>query len=148
MGNTTKHKLHEPTKTWRLNSISSGICLQNTHFNMHARTSKLQEGFKCKDFHAKCSKTTNSTAKLYLGVMYRGEVLRVCFRHFLLCFHFIRNLQITTRESNANSTKISIHKTQFLTCNNEKKKRKEGSLSKHCSRNVLKWQILIDSIIP
>ena len=115
---------------------------------MYARTSKPQEGSTCKDAHAKCFKTTNSTAKLYRGAMYRGEVLRACFRHFLLCFHFIRNLQISTQESNANSTKISIYKTQFLTCNSEKK-RKEGSLlSKHCSRNVLKRQILIDSIIP
>ena len=48
-----------------LNSISSGICQQNTHFNMYARTSKPQEGFTCKDSHAKCFKTTNSTAKLY-----------------------------------------------------------------------------------
>ena len=47
--------------------------------------------------------------------MYRGEVLRACFRHFLLCFHFIGNLQISTQESNANSTEISIYKTQFLT---------------------------------
>ena len=47
--------------------------------------------------------------------MYRGEVLRACFRHFLLCFHFIRNLKISTQESNANSTKISIYKTQFST---------------------------------
>ena len=28
------------------------------------------------------------------------------------------------------------------------KKGQEGSLSKHCSRNALKWQILRDSIIP
>ena len=31
---------------------------------MYARTSKPQEGFTCKDSHAKCFKTTNSTAKL------------------------------------------------------------------------------------
>ena len=78
--------------------------------------------------------------------MYRDEVLRACFRHFLLCFHFIRNLQISTQESNANSTKTSVYKTQFLTCNSEQNEK--GSLSKHCSRNVLKRQILIDSIIP
>ena len=71
-----------------LNSISSGICEQNTHFNMYARTSKPQEGFTCKDSHAKCFKTTNSTVKLYRGAMYRGEVLRARFRPFLLCFHF------------------------------------------------------------
>ena len=71
-----------------LNSISSGICQQNTHFKKYARTSKPQEGFTCKDSHAKLFKTTNSTAKLYRGAMYRGEVLRACFRHFLLCFHF------------------------------------------------------------
>ena len=92
---------------------------------MYARTSKPQEGFTYKHSHAKCFKTTNSTAKLYRGEMYRGEVLRACFRHFLLCFHFIiiRNLQISTQESNANSTKISMYKTQFLTCNSERKEK-------------------------
>ena len=84
---------------------------------MYARTSKPQEGFTCKDSHAKCFKTTNSTAKLYRGAKYRGEVLRACFRHFLLCFHFLGNLEISTQESSANSTEISIYKTQFLTCN-------------------------------
>ena len=63
---------------------------------MYARTSKPQ-GFTCKDSHAKCFKTTNSTAKLYRGAMYRGEVLRACFRHFLLCFHFLGNLEISTQ---------------------------------------------------
>ena len=90
---------------------------------MYARTSKPQEGFTCKDSHAKCFETTNSTTKLYRGAMYRGEVLRACFRHFLLCFHFIRNLQISTQESNANSTKIPVYKTQFLTCNSEQKEK-------------------------
>ena len=84
---------------------------------MYARTSKPQEGFTCKDSYAKCFKTTNSTAKLYRGAMYRGEVLRACFRHFLLYSYFQGNLEISTQESNANSTEISIYKTQFLTCN-------------------------------
>ena len=69
---------------------------------MYARTSKLQEGFTCKDSHAKCFKMTNSTAKLYRGAMYRGGVLRVCFCHFLLCFHFLGYLEISTQESSAN----------------------------------------------
>ena len=51
--------------TLGLNSISSAICQQNTHFNMYARTSIPQEGFTRKDSHAKCFKTTNFTAKLY-----------------------------------------------------------------------------------
>ena len=80
MGDTAGHKPREP--------ISSGICQQNTHFNMHARTSKPQEGFTCKDSRAKCFKKTNSAAKLYRGAMHRGEVLRACFRHFLLCSYF------------------------------------------------------------
>ena len=57
---------------------------------MYARASKPQEGYKCKDSYAKCFKTTDSTAKFYRGAMYLGEVLGACFRHFLLCFHFIR----------------------------------------------------------
>ena len=76
---------------------------------MYARTSKPQEGFTCKNSHAKCFKTTNSTAKRYRGAMYRGEVLRACFRHFLLCFHFLENLEISTQQSTANSTEISIY---------------------------------------
>ena len=88
MGDTAGHKPREPTVTRRLNPISSGICQQNTHFYMYARISKPKEGFTCKDSHAKCFKTTNSTAKLYRGAMYRGEVLRACFRHFLLCSYF------------------------------------------------------------
>ena len=84
---------------------------------MYARTFKLHEGFTCKDSHAECFKTTNSAAKLYRGAMYRGEVLRPCFRHFLLCFLFLGNLEIPTQESSANSTEITKYKTQFLTCN-------------------------------
>ena len=117
---------------------------------MYASTSRLSEGFTWKDYHAKCFKTTNSTAKLYRGAMYRGEVLRACFRHFLLCFHFIRNLQISTQESNANSTKISIYKTQFLTCNSEQKEKGRffiKTLLQKCF-NIEMFQILIDSIIP
>ena len=69
---------------------------------MYARASKPQEGFTCKDPHANCFKTTYSTAKLYRGAMYRGEVLRACFRHFLLCFNFLGNLETSTQESSEN----------------------------------------------
>ena len=88
MGDTAGHKPREPTETRRLNLISSGICQQNTYFNMYARTSQPQQGFTCKDSHAKCFKTTNSTAKLYRGAMHRGEVLSACFRHLMLCSPF------------------------------------------------------------
>ena len=81
---------------------------------MYARTSKPQEGFTCKDSHAKCFKTTNSSARFYQGAMYRSEVLRACSHHFLLCFRFIGNLEISTLESSANSTEKSLYKTQFL----------------------------------
>ena len=67
---------------------------------MYAGTSTPQEGFTCKDSHAKCFKTTNSTAKLYRGAMYRGEVLP----------SFSVVLEFSTQESNANSTEISIYK--------------------------------------
>ena len=89
---------------------------------MYARTSNPQEGFTCKDSHAKCFKTTNSTAKPYRGALYRGEVLRGCvFPSFSVVFLLLRNLEISTQESNANSTEISIYKTQFLTRNSEQK---------------------------
>ena len=35
-----------------LNSISTGICRQNTQFNMYSTTSKHQEGCTFKDSHA------------------------------------------------------------------------------------------------
>ena len=45
---------YEPMSTGLLNSISSGICRQNTQFNMYSTTSKRQEGFTFKDSHPKC----------------------------------------------------------------------------------------------
>ena len=98
-----------------------GICQQNTHFNMYARTSKPQEGFTCKDSHAKCFKTTNSSAKLYRGAMYRGWSFENVFPSFSVVFPLLRNLEIFSQESKANSTEISIYKTQFLTCHSEQK---------------------------
>ena len=54
--------------------------------------------------------------------MYRGEVLRGCvFPSFPVVFRRLRNLEISTQESNANSTEISIYKTQFLTRSSEQK---------------------------
>ena len=52
-----------------LNSISSGICHQNTQFNMYTTTSKQQEGCTFEDSHPKCFITTNSTAKLSRGAV-------------------------------------------------------------------------------
>ena len=42
-----------------LNSISTGICRQNTQFNMYSTTSKHQEDCTFRDSHAKCLITTN-----------------------------------------------------------------------------------------
>ena len=69
----------EAIETQCLNSISSGICQQNTHFSMCSTTSKPQEGCMCKDSLPKCFMTTNSTTKLSRGAVNRGEVLRTCF---------------------------------------------------------------------
>ena len=49
----------EPMSTGLLNSISSGICRQNTQFNMYSKTSKQQEGCTFKDSYPKCFITTN-----------------------------------------------------------------------------------------
>ena len=57
-----------------LNSISSGICHQNTQFNMYTTTSKQQEGCTFEDSHPKCFITTNSTAKFSRGAVNRGDV--------------------------------------------------------------------------
>ena len=51
--------LSEPMSTGLLNSISSGICRQNTQFNMYSKTSKQQEGCTFKDSHPKCFITAN-----------------------------------------------------------------------------------------
>ena len=51
---------------------------------MHTTTPKQQEGSTFKDSHLKCflrQILTNSTAKLSLRVVNRGEVLTACFRH-------------------------------------------------------------------
>ena len=48
----------EPMSTRLLNSIFSGICRQNTQFNMYSTTSK-QQGCMFKDSHPKCFITTN-----------------------------------------------------------------------------------------
>ena len=70
--------LSEPMSTRLLNSISSGICRQNTQFNMYTTTSKQQEGCTFKDSHPKWFITTNftnSTAKLLPRAVNRGEIL-------------------------------------------------------------------------
>ena len=46
--------LFVPRYTHRLNSFSSTITQQNTHFNMYIETSKQQQGFPCKNSHQKC----------------------------------------------------------------------------------------------
>ena len=58
---------------------------------MYTATSKQQEDSTYKDSHPKCFITTNfdkfhreDFAKGDEG----GEILRACFRHFPLCFHF------------------------------------------------------------
>ena len=97
-----------------LNSISSKICQQNAHFNMYTTTSKHQEGSTCKDSHLKCFKTTNSTAKLWRGVINSDKVLRACFHHFppfsavfLLKFLNIVHIHILQKY---------LYKTQILRC--------------------------------
>ena len=66
-----------------LNSISTGICRQNTQFNMYSTTSKHQEGCTFKDSHAKCLITTNFDKFHREAVAKgaeRGKVLTACFR--------------------------------------------------------------------
>ena len=73
----------EPMSTRLLNSIFSGICRQNTQFNMYSTTSKQQEGCMFKDPHPKCFITTNFDkfpAKLSPRPVNRGDVLTACFR--------------------------------------------------------------------
>ena len=55
-------------------AFDGGICQQNMSFNMYTTKSKPREGSTCKDCHAKCFITKNSTAKLWPGAMNRGEL--------------------------------------------------------------------------
>ena len=63
--------------------------------------------------------------KFYRKTLPRSDVSRWSFESVFLSFSVVflllRNLEIFTQESNANSTEISIFKTQFLTCNSEQK---------------------------
>ena len=69
--------------TGLLNSISSGICCQNTQFNLYSKTPKQQEGCTFKDSHPKCFITTNFDKfqrEAVAKAVNRGDVLTVCFR--------------------------------------------------------------------
>ena len=73
----------EPMSTRLVNSIFSGICRQNTQFNMYSTTSKQQEGCTFKDSHPKCFITTNFDKFPREAVAKgdeRGDVLTACFR--------------------------------------------------------------------
>ena len=70
--------LSEPMSTRLLNSISSGICCQNTQFNMYSTTSKQQEGCTFKDSHPKCFITTNFD-KFHREAVAKGGESRWCF---------------------------------------------------------------------
>ena len=75
--------LSKPMSTGLLNSISSGICRQNTQFNMYSKTSKQQEGCTFKDSHPKCFITTNFDKfhrEAVAKAVNRGDVLTACFR--------------------------------------------------------------------
>ena len=71
--------LFVPRYTHRLNSFSSTITQQNTHFNMYIETSKQQQGFPCKNSHQKCFKRTNFDRfhREYMNNIYRCERGRV-----------------------------------------------------------------------
>ena len=92
---------------------------------MYSTTSKPQGGSTCKDSLPKCFMTVNSTAKLSRGAVNRDEVLRTCFH---LNFYTSIKQYILLKY---------LYKTQLF---------KESFLSIYPTRNVLKRQILIDSI--
>ena len=70
--------LSEPMSTRLLNSISSGICRQNTQFNMYTSTSKQQEGCTFKDSHPKCFITANFD-KFHREAVAKGDESRWSF---------------------------------------------------------------------
>jgi hypothetical protein len=98
---------------------------------MYTTTSKQQEGCTFKNSHAKCFITTKSIAKLSPGAMNRGEVLRLCFHHFLLCFHlnFYTSIKLIFYLFETISTEITPQNT-LLNMQKVKKTGVEGSLRK------------------
>ena len=85
------YRWHQVVWAYLNTAFNGGICQQNMYFNMYTTKSKPQEGSTCKDCHAKCFISTNSTSKLWPGAMNRGElwecVSNACFCHLPLCFH-------------------------------------------------------------
>ena len=79
----------------RLNSFSSTISQQNTHFYMYVETSKQQQSSPCKNSHLNCFKTTNFDRfhHKYINqyVIYRCERGRVGNVLNPLCFHLGQN---------------------------------------------------------
>ena len=71
-----------------LSLIFGKLCHQNTQFSMYTITSKQQEGFSCKDSYPKCFITTNFDKFHREGAINRDAILKACYRHFPLCFHF------------------------------------------------------------
>ena len=86
--------------THRLNSFSSTISQENTHFNMYIATSKQQQGSPCKNSHSKCFKTKNFdrfhreyiNQYIYIDVNVGASVMfwiPLCF-HLGLNYSFLR----------------------------------------------------------
>ena len=107
--------LSEPVSPRLFNSIPSKLCHQNTHFNMYTTTSKQQEGSTCKDLYQNCFIATNSTAKLWRGVMNRGEIFESVFRYFRCVSTFHLNLYISNQTHVLLLLKY-LNKTLILTC--------------------------------
>ena len=91
------------------------LCHQNTHFNMYTTTSKQQEGSACKDSYQNCFIATNSTAKLWRGVMNRGEIFESVLRYFRCVSTFHLNLYISNQTHVLLLLKY-LNKTPILTC--------------------------------
>ena len=96
--------LFVPRYTHRLNSFSSTITQQNTHFNMYIETSKHQQGFPCKNSHQKCFKKDKFwqiPSRIYkqYNRCERGRVGNVLNLWFWipLCFHVGLNYSFLSR---------------------------------------------------
>ena len=98
MGDTAEHSRFEPND---LRSISNRISHQNTQFNMYTKTSKQQEGSRCKNSHLKCFITTN------FDKFHRERAVNRSVVFPLKCLNIHRTIYILLSY---------LYKTHVLTC--------------------------------
>ena len=103
--------------THRLNSFSSTISQQNTHFNMYIETSKQQQGFPCKNSHQKCFKKDKFwqiPSRIYKSINIVVNVGASVMFLIPLCFHVGLNYSFLSRSiPPLNFTELNSYSTEI-----------------------------------